>query len=81
MKELTTMGKRTGIGLPNGSYRRQKQKTVSGVKYEVRAKSYYGTLAGWNIYKDGEFIRFHNGKGLDNPFDPKEMINWSINNL
>ena len=75
------MGKSIGIGLPNKSLSRKKQKTVSGVKYKLRVESCYDTLAGWDILKNGEFIGFHNGKGLENPFNPEEMISWSIENL
>jgi len=69
------------IGLPGNKVNVKKQKTVGGNKYIVKARAYCGTPVGWDIYKNDEFVRFHNGKGLKNPFDPVEMIEWTIKNL
>ena len=68
------------FGLPGNTFRKSAQKTVNGKKYKVVAKSYQGTLAGWNIYKNGQIVKFHNGKGLDNIFNPHEMLEWAILN-
>ena len=73
------MGRKVSIGLPGNSYKpKRKQKTVSGYKFVVKSRSYYGTFAGWDIYINDQFIRFNNGLLFENPTDPNECMNWAI---
>lgn len=73
------MGKKVTIGLPGNTYKtKRKQKTINGQKIVVKSKSYYGGFGGWDIYINGEFVRYNNGMYFENPTSPDECMNWAI---
>lgn len=72
---------RNGIGLSGKNPTKTKQKKVNGVVYKVRNRYYGNFPCGFRMFKDGEEVRFHNGKGFDNPFSLDEALNWAIENL
>ena len=72
------MGRKIGE-LPGGCLKAKKVKTVNGHKFEVRAKSYYGTLAGWNLFVDGKKIGFTNADFLlDDRDKPTRILDMLV---
>lgn len=53
-----------------------RQKTISGVKYQVRPRFYYGDVCGWDIYENGEKVYFLLVDPIFGPTPEKVLEMW-----
>ena len=53
-----------------------RQKTISGVKYQVRPRFYYGDVCGWDIYENGEKMYFLLVDPIFGPTPEKVLEMW-----
>jgi len=53
-----------------------RQKTISGVKYQVRPRFYYGNVCGWNIYENDKKVYFLLVDPIFGPTPEKVLEMW-----